>query len=74
MRPTVESGLAAKACASSEENVDFPTPPFPESTKILCRMPAKRAVIKGISGSGPLGVEAQMAWFGQPLQASPLPA
>jgi len=28
----------------------------------------------GISGSGPFGVEAQICWFGQPAQASPLPA
>lgn len=28
----------------------------------------------GISGSGPLGVEAQMDWLGQPAQESDLPA
>lgn len=28
----------------------------------------------GMSGSGPLGVEAQMVWLGQPAHASPWPA
>ena len=28
----------------------------------------------GMSGSGPLGVEAQMDWLGQPAQAEPWPA
>lgn len=28
----------------------------------------------GISGSGPLGSDSHMFWFGQPLQASPWPA
>ena len=37
-------------------------------------MPASREVMSGMSGSGPLGVEAQMDWFGQPAQASPWPA
>jgi hypothetical protein len=72
--PTVEFGFAANACESSDENVDFPTPPFPESTSILCRMPDRRAVMSGMSGSGPLGAEAHIDWFGQPLHASPLPA
>lgn len=31
-------------------------------------------MIRGISGSGPLGVVAHIAWLGQPAQASPLPA
>lgn len=30
--------------------------------------------MRGMSGSGPLGVEAQMDWFGQPAQALPWPA
>ena len=30
--------------------------------------------MRGISGSGPLGVEAQTLWLGQPAQASPRPA
>lgn len=72
--PTVEAGLDANACARREEKVDLPTPPFPDKTRILCRIEARRAVIIGISGSGPLGAAAQMAWLGQPLHASPLPA
>ncbi len=31
-------------------------------------------MIRGMSGSGPFGVEAQMLWLGQPAQASPWPA
>ena len=54
--------------------VDLPTPPLPLRTRILCLMPERRAVMKGMSGSGPLGAVAQMDWFGQPAQASPLPA
>lgn len=74
MIPTVDSGLAAKACDRRDENVDFPTPPLPESTSILCFMPARRAVMMGMSGSGPFGAEAHMDWLGHPLQASPWPA
>lgn len=54
--------------------VDLPTPPLPERTRTLCRTPLSRAVMTGISGSGPLGVEAQICWLGHPAQASPLPA
>lgn len=72
--PTVESGFAAKACARRVENVDLPTPPFPESTRILCRIWESRSVMIGMSGSGPLGAVAQICWFGQPAQASPWPA
>ena len=31
-------------------------------------------MIKGISGSGPFGAVAQIAWFGHPAQESALPA
>jgi len=31
-------------------------------------------VMAGISGSGPLGAEAHIAWFGQPAQESAFPA
>ena len=31
-------------------------------------------MMKGMSGSGPLGVDAQILWLGQPAQASPWPA
>ena len=56
------------------EKVDLPTPPFPLRTRTLCLMPERRAVISGIAGSGPLGVDEHIFWFGQPAQASPLPA
>lgn len=69
--PTVESGFAANAWDNSEENVDLPTPPLPERTRILCLTSASRSVMMGMSGSGPLGADAQIDWFGQPLQASP---
>lgn len=52
----------------------FPTPPLPDKMRILCLIPERRAVIAGISGSGPLGAEAQMAWLGQPAQESAFPA
>ena len=54
--------------------VDFPTPPLPESTRILCLTEASRAVMRGMSGSGPLGAEAHIAWLGHPAQESALPA
>jgi len=54
--------------------VDFPTPPLPERIRTLCLMPARRAVMRGISGSGPLGAEAHIAWLGQPAQESAFPA
>ena len=54
--------------------VDFPTPPLPERIRSLCATVDIRAVIAGRSGSGPLGAVAQMVWFGQPAQASILPA
>jgi hypothetical protein len=73
-RPTVDSGFEANACARSEEKVDLPTPPLPDSTRILCRIWESRSVMIGMSGSGPFGAEAQMAWFGQPAHASPFPA
>jgi hypothetical protein len=37
-------------------------------------MPDSRAVMAGMSGSGPLGAEAHIAWFGQPAQESAFPA
>jgi hypothetical protein len=60
MIPTVESGLEAKAWASRDVNVDFPTPPLPDKTNILCRIDASLAVMMGMSGSGPLGAEAHI--------------
>ncbi len=54
--------------------VDLPTPPLPLRMRILCLMEERRVVMRGMSGSGPLGVEAQMLWLGQPVQAESLPA
>lgn len=72
--PTADSGLEAKACERRDEKVDFPTPPFPDRTRILWRIEERRAAISGMSGSGPFGADAQIDWLGQPAQASPLPA
>ena len=67
-------GSDAKACASMVVKVDLPTPPLPERIKILCLMPLRRAVMSGISGSGPFGAEAHIDWLGHPVHASSLPA
>jgi hypothetical protein len=74
MRPTVEEGFDAKPWDNIVENVDFPTPPLPERTRILCLTEERRAVMMGMSGSGPLGAEAHIAWLGQPAQESAWPA
>lgn len=37
-------------------------------------MVERREVMAGRSGSGPLGAVAQICWFGQPAQASLVPA
>ena len=37
-------------------------------------MPARRAVMAGMSGSGPLGADAHIAWLGHPAQESAVPA
>ena len=58
--PTILSGLLANAWPSMVVNVDLPTPPLPLKTRILCRMPDRRAVIRGMSGSGPLGAVAHI--------------
>ena len=60
MMPTMFAGFEAKAWASMVVKVDFPTPPLPERIKILCLIPERRAVMRGISGSGPLGAEAHI--------------
>ena len=67
-------GFDAKACASMAVKVDLPTPPLPERIKILCLMLERRAVMSGISGSGPFGVVAHITWLGHPAHASSLPA
>ena len=64
----------ASTKASCAEKVLFPTPPFPDSTRILCLMLLMRSSMATRSGSGPLGAEAQAAWFGQPSQAAAWPA
>ena len=64
----------ASAKASCAEKVLFPTPPFPDSTRILCLMPFMRSSMATRSGSGPLGAEAQAAWLGHPSQAAAWPA
>ena len=66
--------FAARANASCAENVLLPTPPFPDSTKILCLMFRMRCSMAMRSGSGPLGAVAHISWFGQPAQAADLPA
>ena len=54
--------------------VDLPTPPLPLRIRILWWMEERREVMRGRSGSGPLGVEAQIVWLGQEAQAEPAPA
>jgi len=64
----------ASTWASCEEKVDLPTPPLPDSTRILCLTAAMRAWTRATSGSGPLGVEAHADWFGHPAHAAARPA
>ena len=59
--PTVWVGEEAKAWASMVVKVDFPTPPLPLRIRILWVMEERRALMRGMSGSGPLGVEAHIA-------------
>ena len=74
MPTAVGEGEEEKAWARRVVNVDFPTPPLPLRIRILWVIEERRALMRGMSGSGPLGVEAHMAWFGQPAQAEPAPA
>lgn len=53
--------LAASAKASCAENVLFPTPPFPDSTSILCLILRMRCSIATRSGSGVFGAVAQIS-------------
>ena len=55
------SFFAASAKASWVAKVLLPTPPLPESTRILCFTFRSRSSIARISGSGPLGAEAHAA-------------
>ena len=65
---------AARAKASCVAKVLLPTPPFPDSTRILWRTLRSLSSISAISGSGPFGAEAQAAWLGHPAQLAALPA
>ena len=47
---------------------------FPDSIKTLCLIPERRAVMVDMSGSGPFGADAHIAWFGHPAQESAFPA
>ena len=75
---TCTSSSAARAQPSWEVKVDFPTPPFPLSTRIFRLTPASRSLIIGIVvGSWVVDLDwpdAQMSWFGHPSHASTLPA
>ena len=75
---TCTSSSAARAQPSWEVKVDFPTPPFPLSTRIFRFTPASRSLIIGIVvGSWVVDLawpDAQMSWFGHPSHASTLPA
>lgn len=74
MMPMVLVWSEAKAWASMVVKVDLPTPPLPLRMRILWWMEERREVMRGRSGSGPWGVEAQMDWLGQPAQAEVVPA
>ena len=65
---------AARAKESCVAKVLLPTPPFPDSTRILWRTLRSLSSISAISVSGPLGAEAQAAWLGHPAQLAALPA
>ena len=58
--PTVVVGEREKAWARRVVNVDLPTPPLPLRIRILWVMRERRVVMRGMSGSGPLGVEAHI--------------
>lgn len=42
--------------------------------RTLCLIPESLVVMSGISGSGSLEADAQIAWLGHPAQDSALPA
>ncbi|KAH3675112.1 hypothetical protein WICMUC_002768 [Wickerhamomyces mucosus] len=72
--PISNSSSAAKAHDNIEVKVDFPTPPFPDNTRILCLIVDNLSFIMGISGSGPFGKDSQISLLEQSVHASPLPA
>ncbi len=72
--PTWQS-IPASPMASCAENVLFPTPPLPLSTRILCLTQARRSAICAMAGSGlAASPEAHSCWFGQPAHADAFPA
>mmetsp|Transcript_5 Transcript_5/g.17 ORF Transcript_5/g.17 Transcript_5/m.17 type:complete len:298 (+) Transcript_5:1013-1906(+) len=73
-RPTSFSGSEAKPYASCDANVLFPTPPFPDKTRILCFTSFSRSATATTSGSTPLGAVAQAFWLGHPAHPGRVPA
>lgn len=74
MSPTWAVSSRESARPSIADTVDLPTPPFPDSTRILWRIVDRRSAMTGKSGSGPLGAVAQLSWFGQPSHPAAVPA
>lgn len=80
--PQISISIIAVCCDWSVEHAQpsmdvkvlLPTPPFPLMIRIFRLTLFIRAAMRGRSGSGPLGVLAQVAWFGQPSQAEAFPA
>jgi hypothetical protein len=67
--------VAARLLLSIAVTVLLPTPPFPDSTKILFRTCSSLSLTSWIPGSGPLATsEAQICWLGQPAHADAFPA
>jgi hypothetical protein len=73
-KPTSLPASDASPYASCEANVLFPTPPLPESTKILCFTSRRRSATATTSGSTPLGAVAHACWLGHPAHAAARPA
>ena len=72
IRPT--SYFWESKTASWVATVLLPTPPFPESTTILCFIPASLSAMIFMAGFYWTAPEAQVAWLGQPEHADSLPA
>lgn len=66
--------LAASALLRRAVTVLLPTPPFPEITRNLFFTWLNFSFTSWIPGSGALGPEAQIRWFGQPAHAEAFPA
>jgi hypothetical protein len=52
----------------------FPTPPFPDSTSILCFIERSLSAIASIAGLTLTSPDAHCDWLGQPWHADCLPA